>query len=262
MAEEQSRVEEMTETSSSPKKLLVPVLLSSAVPVFSGAAYLTGLNYHQTYFFKLGVPPHVIEKSASDYFHYAYMAMTESGMRLVGFTGLAIMAWIVGAVYFWQILAYVDRAVQQSRILRWLRGQVNSNQAGRLIGKVLLVPTLVVGLGYIGLALLLLVLVPPAIGQQAGLYRALEDIAVFEQGCNVRTNMLRQCVEVYEDEKCITKGFVVESSSTFIAIYENNAVRTLPVEGKVFVTQRRLSKASGASPCIQPKIDKTDPKSS
>lgn len=253
MMEQQSHLEERVERSSSLKKLLVPALLGSAIPVFSGAAYLTGLNYHQTYFLRLGVPPHVIEKSASDYFHYAYMATTESGMRLASLTGLAFMAWIVAAVYFWKILAYFDQVVQQSRLVRWLRRRVHSNPAGRLIGKILLVPTLVMAFGYIGVAILVIFLAPQMIGQQAGLYRALDDIALYGGGCSVPDNVLRQCVDVYDGEKCVTRGFVLDSSPTFIAIYEDNAVRTLPVEGKVFVTQRRPSKLPETSLCVQPK---------
>lgn len=224
------------------EKFWLPLTLGVAVPLFSGASYLTGVAYHQAYLNAFRIPLNLLEKSTADYFLYAYMAVAESGMRLLGFSGLvAILAFIFGA-YFWQGLRWVDRRTTQSSQLQWLRSRMHTKPLLRLLGNLVLVPTLVIGFSYLAFALFVIFIMPMMFGQAAGARRAIEDATAFKLGCDKVQPGSQYCSDVFEDGSStrIAGGFIIDSSEKYIAIYESDAVRTFHVEGKRFVAAHKV----------------------
>lgn len=225
------------------EKFWLPLTLGVAVPLLSGAAYLTGVAYHQAYLNAFRIPLNLLEKSTADYFLYAYMAVAESGMRLLGFSGLvAIAAFIFGA-YFWQSLRWVDRKTTQSSQLQWLRSRMRTKPLLRLLGNLVLVPTLVIGFSYLAFALFVIFIMPMMFGQAAGARRAAEDASVYTLRCDKVQPGVRYCNDVFEEGNPvrIASGFIIDSSEKYIAIYESDAVRTIHVEGKRFVAVHKVA---------------------
>lgn len=216
-------------------QLLLSFLLASGIPVFSGAAYLTGVSYHYAYLASFAIPEKLISKTTSDMFIYAYTAISEMGVRLMSIAGILLVLWVVAAVYLWQILNSIDVRVQRSSSwFRW-RQRLSGKPGVKFLGKLVFVPIFVSALSYIVVALFIVFLLPKMIGQQAGLQRARDDTAFFKKGCSKTVAKGYSCVNVFEDKLLVSSGFVIDSSESYIAIYENAAVRTLPVTNKYFV---------------------------
>lgn len=214
-----------------------PLMLGIALPIFSGAAYLTGITYHQTYLNAFRIPLNLLTKTTADYFLYAYMAVTEAGLKLLGVSGLIMMVAIMLGAYLWQIFSWIDRKVMQSGHRQWVRSKVQSKPLLRFLGKAMMVPSIVLALGYIGLLFFMLFLAPMMFGHTAGAQRADDDIAIFERGCEKVRRGGPDCNEIFEDGNPVpvARGFIIDSSEKYIAIYDGGTVRTLPVEGKSFV---------------------------
>lgn len=226
------------------EKFLMPLALGVAIPIFSGAAYLTGVAYHQAYLNAFRIPQNLIAKSTADYFLYAYMAVAESGMKFFTLSGLAsIIVISIFAVYFFQIFRWIDRKINQSSHIEWLRSRAQSNPVFRTAGKLVIVPTLVIAFGYLALASFIAFIMPMMFGEIAGARRAAEDIAVFQQGCHKPRKDSRYCNELFENGGAapVASGFVIDSSEKYIAIYESGTIRTYPVEGKRFVAALNIS---------------------
>ncbi|MGF6272337.1 hypothetical protein ABIB38_000679 [Massilia sp. UYP11] len=223
------------------EKFWLPLTLGVAAPLLSGAAYLTGVAYHQAYLNAFRIPLNLLEKSTADYFLYAYMAVAESGMRLLG-SGLVVIAAFIFGAYFWQSLRWVDRKTTQSSQLQWLRSRMRMNPLLRLLGNLVLVPTLVIGFSYLAFALFVLFIMPMMFGQAAGARRAAEDAEVYTLGCDKVQPGIRYCNDVFEagNPTRIASGFIIDSSEKYVAIYESDAVRTIHVEGLRFVAVHKV----------------------
>lgn len=219
----------------STNQLLLSLLLASGIPVFSGAAYITGISYHYAYLASFGIPEKLISKTTSDIFIYAYTAISEIGISLISLTGLLVVGWIVAAVYFWQIINSAEKKIQNSQGWFRLRQRFKEKPGVKFLGRVMFVPVIVTALSYVVFTFFIVFLLPTLIGHQAGIQRARDDAASFKMGCANPDKKEYSCISVFEDKLLIASGFVIDSSENFIAIYEGDAVRTLPVENKHFV---------------------------
>jgi len=210
-------------------------MLASVIPIFSGAAYLTGLTYHNAYLYKFGIPENLLGKTAANYFLYAYQAVAESGLRMISITGVAVIGLIIFAIYFWQIIGWLEQVLSQSRWMQKLHEKVRSKPKLRILGKVVIVPVIVMMSSYLFFVVFFVFLAPQIIGHQAGVHRAEEDLLKFNRGCEKNIGIPPLCNEIYDGVQPIANGFVVESSEKYVAIYENGIVRTLPLGDKSFV---------------------------
>lgn len=211
-------------------------MLGVALPIFSGAAYLTGLAYHQTYLNAFHVPQNLMGKTAADYFVYAHMAVTEAGSKLLGITGAILVAAFIFGGFIWEIYGWIDRKVMESSQRQWLRRKVQSKPLLRLVGRLVLIPMIVVSVFYLLLLLFIVFVAPMIFGQITGKQRAEEDIAKFKLGCDRVRQDGPYCNKIFDGASTtpIAYGFIIDSSEQYVAIYESGTVRTFPTQGKTF----------------------------
>lgn len=219
-------------------KYVITFLLSSAIPLLSAAAYLIGLAYRTTYHHEFNIPSGLLAATTSDYLVYAYTALAETGIRLIGFTGLAVMSLPVVAVVTWKFFGWAERKAEDSQRLRRVRTKVNSSGFLRLVGYVCAILTSVAALSYMALFTYGVFLAPYVLGQKAGKERALDDVSVYGLGCEKGSGGARFCIDIYHGDKLVASGFVVDSSDKYLAVYENGTVRILPTEGMYFRSER------------------------
>ena len=218
-------------------KLVLRVGLAGLIPLLTAAAYMAGLSYSQAYLFVFGIPSKLITKSTADYFVHAYMAMSETLLRLIGVTGLAIVGMAVFVIYMWWAVNWLERRVESSQGIQKVREQVRSRPFLRRIRDAIMVPIFAVAVGYLAFASFIVFVLPEGLGQYAGRARALKDLAVFKRGCAQTQKEGPMCNEVYDGEKRIAYGFVIDSSEAYVAVYENGLVRTFPGSGKYFISR-------------------------
>lgn len=219
-------------------KFVATFLLSSAIPLLSAAAYLIGLAYRTTYHHEFNIPSGLLAATTSDYLVYAYTALAETGIRLIGFTGLTVMSLPVVAVLTWKFFSWAERKAEESQRLRRVRANVNSSGFLKLIGYLCAILTSVAALSYLALFSYGVFLTPYILGEKAGKQRAIDDASAYELGCEKGSGGARFCIDIYHDEKIVASGFVVDSSDKYLAVYENGTVRILPTEGMHFLSKR------------------------
>lgn len=215
-------------------KYVATFLLSSALPLLSAAAYLIGLAYRTTLHHEFSIPSGLLAATTSDYLVYAYTALVETGLRLIGFTGLMVLSLPVVAVITWRFFSWLERKSEESQRLRIIRAKVNSNGYLKLVGYLCAALTSVVALSYLALFAYGAFLAPYILGERAGKQRATDDLRAYKLGCEKGSGGARFCVDIYHDEKVVASGFVIDSSEKYLAIYESGIVRILPTEGMHF----------------------------
>jgi hypothetical protein len=54
-------------------------------------------------------------------------------------------------------------------------------------------------------------------------------------GCKKAQETYRFCSEIRDGESVLARGFIIDSSEKYVAVYDGGTTRTFPVEGKYFV---------------------------
>jgi hypothetical protein len=216
------------------RKFLVGIGLAAAIPILTGTAYLVGMAYHSAYLraFRL---PQLLTKTTADYFLYAYEAFTSSLLRLVGSAGVVLLSMIFLWIVVWRVCNSVGRRIEVSSWSQRQRERLSVAPAARAFADTVILPFLCCLLGgYLVIGLLVALILPAYIGERAGQIRAEEDIAIFQKGCIKGSAGSKFCNEIREGDKLVYRGFVIDGSEKYVAIYENGVARLIPVEGKHF----------------------------
>jgi hypothetical protein len=216
------------------RKFLVGIAFAAAIPILTGTAYLVGIAYHSAYLrtFRL---PQLLTKTTADYFLYAYEAFTSSLLRLVGSAGVVLLSMIFLWIVLWRVCNRVGRRIEVSPWSQRQRERFSVVPAARAFADAVLLPFLCCLLGgYLVIGLLFALILPAYLGERAGKIRAEEEIAVFKKGCIKGSAGPKFCNEIHEGDKLVYRGFVIDGSEKYVAIYENGVARLIPVEGKRF----------------------------
>ncbi|WP_288379312.1 hypothetical protein [uncultured Massilia sp.] len=216
---------------------MLAILFAGILPILTGAAYLTGVAYHQSYLGAFGIPPKIIEKTTTDFFVYAHSAVTESLFIIVS-SALATLV-VVGFLtsFLFQVLKHFEKKARHSGRVNQLRTDWTNRRHVKLLLELLALPAItVLIIVYMVFGLLSALIFPPSLGAATGSQRAKEDLNAFKKDCSVGADNHRYCSEIRENETLIACGYLIDSSPEYIAVFDEGKVRTIPAANKTFLT--------------------------
>lgn len=196
------------------------------------AIYLTGVAYHQAWVNHFGIDSSFFDKSTTDYFIYAYVALIKICSN-----------WLNVITDPWVVLSTLGVAVlfiAEIAALAWLPCTKVFQNAGTTINKnkLLSIPLAVLAMaGGFTLTLLLLPLVaniflviPGITGYKAAQMAIKNNTSVFALGCEKPERRQDYCVRLLDGDIEIARGFVIDSSSERIALYLDGKATILPLK--------------------------------
>lgn len=225
------------------RKFFFSIALAAAVPILTGAAYLVGYACHRAYLNSFHIPPQLIEKTTADYFLYTYFALVNSSLALLGSTNVVVLALALIVLLFvlWRAFAYLGKRIDASEWARRRRENVVPKPSVLAFADIVILPFLYVALaGYIALALLLILVLPESLGESAGRRIAERDKGAYKLGCDKGRKESRgrlYCNEIREGAELVSRGFIIDSSDKYVAVYEEGVIKLIPLEGKRFVAE-------------------------
>lgn len=196
------------------------------------AIYLVGVAYHQAWVNHFGIDSSFFEKSTTDYFIYAYVALIK-----ICSNWLSVLTdpWIVLSTLGVAALFIIEIAA-----LAWLPRTRLFQSAGSTINKskFLSIPLAILAMsGGITLTLLLLPLVanlflitPGLTGYKAAQMAIERNAPIFALGCEKPDRRQDYCVRLLDGDIEIAKGFVIDSSNERIALYLDGKAMILPLK--------------------------------
>ncbi|MDX1722653.1 MAG: hypothetical protein R3355_06000 [Pseudomonas sp.] len=196
------------------------------------AIYLTGVAYHQAWVNHFGITSSFFEKSTTDYFIYAYVALIKICSN-----------WLDVLTDFSVVLSTLGIAtllIAEIALLAWLARTDFFQNTGTIISekKFLSIPLAVLAIsGGLTLILLLLPLVanifliiPGYTGYKAAQMAIERNISIFALGCEKADRRQDYCVRLLDDDVEIARGFVIDSSNERIALYLDGKAMILPLK--------------------------------
>ncbi|KPA87554.1 hypothetical protein [Pseudomonas asplenii] len=196
------------------------------------APYVTGLIYWQHYLRGLSIPSGLFEAESRDYFVFAYVALVES---LGNWTGIVRnpFVWLSVAGFILALsveLVVIKKLEKNARIKSTFEKYTRNRYVALTSGLVVLCAAITTVLMLIPLILLPVLLIPGAIGNYGADQTLKRDREIFARGCDFSEEAKRHCYVVRDGEKVIASGFLVATSGSRLAIYENGRPRILPLK--------------------------------
>lgn len=207
-----------------------------ALPFFGfvgyAAPYVTGLIYWQHYLRGLSVPSGLFEAEARDYFVYAYVALIES---LGNWTGIVrnpfVWLSIAGFILALSVeLVIIKKLEKNARIKSTVEKYTRNRYVALTSGLVVLSAAVTTVLMLMPLIMFLVMLVPGAIGNYGADQTLKRDREIFAKGCDLSGQAKERCYVVKDGEKIIASGFLVATSGSRLAIYENGRPKIIPLK--------------------------------
>jgi hypothetical protein len=227
-----------TATTGPIRKYLLPIFLATLVPMFTGAAYLTGLAYHQAYLRMFHVPVSLVPISVDENFVYAYV--TFSVLVRAFFESAMAVAVISSLIFFgtlqWLLMDPATDKIRQSRFAIAVRRWLSRRHRIRALGRLVFLPTAVtIGTIYFIFFVTVALVIPVELGMAAGRMVALEDKAAFQKNCNEPVGT-RFCSIILEGDKELIKGYIIGGSEKNIVVFVGEKTTILARGDKTTIT--------------------------
>ncbi|WP_019362351.1 hypothetical protein [Pseudomonas asplenii] len=196
------------------------------------APYVTGLIYWQDYLRGLSVPSGLFEAEARDYFVYAYVALIES---LGNWTGIVRnpVVWLIiaGTTLGLSAELVLIKKLETSTRIKSTIEKYTRNRYITLTSALFVLSALITTLlMLIPLILLPVMLLPGIIGEYGAKQTLKRDQEIFSKGCDFSGHAKKHCYVVKDGEKIVASGFLVATSGTRLAIYENGSPKIIPLK--------------------------------
>lgn len=220
------------------RKRILTIALAALIPIFTGAAYLTGLAYYETYLRVFHIPASLVSISTTDHFVYAHRTVTELGWSI--FKNLYVLLSIAGFIFWvafqWLLMDIVAEKTRQSQFVIWARRRFMGSPAINAVGRIFLIPTGIATVClYLLVTILVLLVVPIELGGAAGRMVGNENLRAFERSCQ-KPEIGRFCNNLLENDKLIISGYIVASSEKNVIIYDGTSTFLLPRGEKTKIT--------------------------
>lgn len=205
-------------------------LLTALVTAGTVTLHLIGVIRHRIYLGYWGIDAGLFPKTTDWILINGYFGLFDRSFAILGavFSNLhwLLVAGIVLGLYVFALLSPVGAGT--GKFPNWLRRQPAWRQ--RMIKQVVLT-TLVVGIAPLALFLLTaFMVIPAALGEQAGKTVAEASALEYKKGCE---KSKYPCVQLSKNGQVIATGFVLDDSPTHIAVFDVQLQRgrTLPRDG-------------------------------
>jgi len=196
------------------------------------APYVTGLIYWQHYLRGLSVPSGLFEAEARDYFVFAYVALIESLGNWAGFLRNPLV-WlsIAGIILALSVeLVVIKRLEKNARVKSIVEKYTRNRYVALTSGLVVLSAAITTVLMLIPLIMLPVMLLPGVIGEYGAKQTLKRDQEIFSKGCDFSGQAKKHCYVVKDGEIIVASGFLVATSGTRLAIYENGRPKIIPLK--------------------------------
>lgn len=197
-------------------------VLTALVALGGVTLHLIGDVSHRQYLKFWGINSGLFPKSTDWILINGYYSLVSRFIAILGeiFKNLHLLA--VAAVVLGLYMGVLFSPIGGGRgeIPKWL--QRRSEWFRRLLRTMFITATLV---GAFPLAMFLLtavMVIPAALGEAAGKAAAESELSAFRMGC---ANSARPCIEVRREGQVLASGFVLDTSPSFIAIFEEGSQR-------------------------------------
>lgn len=213
-----------------PSLIAVLSLLTALTASASVTLHLMGVATHRAYLRSWGLDEGLFPKPVDWLLINGYSAAFDRGVTLLKLMSAnfawAGFAFLVVSLYF-TVLDYfgTSRSERQMTWLDWLPERLR-----QFTIRCFRTLTTLLALFFLLIATLALSALPMALGSAAGDALMRQEEKEFGTNCS---NAKYSCVEIKKEEKVIGKGFVIDSSTAYIAIFDitKMTVRAIPRDG-------------------------------
>lgn len=182
--------------------------------------HLMGYVAHRSYMAEWGLDPGLFSKQMDEIAVLGYASIIDRSVSVFSLLadnqGTIASVWVLLSLYIYAVW-WMEESPRQAGARQWF---------GRLPRRWADLVKSAIGSGFVlaifpaGLSLVLLVLVVPmAIGQGFGRSAAQSEYSRFNKGCE-RSVTGSRCFEVLKDGRRVAHGFLIDSSSSHIALFD------------------------------------------
>lgn len=217
----------------------IRVLLGSAAVAVVGAIcywvpYIIGKTYCVRRHSVLNIPAGLFEKNSDDYFVYSYYAVVTVFSNLSEFFLGDIRRTFYIACFSLFFILYICFLIwiSNSRIKIGLIEELNKRpvlQAPFLIITFSVVLTVLISTA--PALIVTVLLVPGFLGTQAASIAVDAEVKIYAQGCDNPNYRKWQCSRLMRGDTEVARGFLIESSREWIALYSGSVSKVLSVDG-------------------------------
>lgn len=221
------------------RERMLTIALTALIPIFTGAAYITGLAYHEAYFNVFHIPATLMPIGTADNFVYAHKTITELGWSIFknGYVVVSIGGFIFWASFQWILMDLFAERARQNRFIVWIKQRFSGSPRVNAVGRILLIPTIIAsGCLYLLVAVLVLLVVPVELGSAAGRMVAQDKLIEFSKDCQKPAGK-NFCNIIMESEKQLAQGYIVGSSEKNVIVYDGKKTVLFPRGDKMKITQ-------------------------
>ena len=228
-------MEDQPDTNSTKSPIVSEVFWLTLTPMLGilaySSLYLIGVIYHQTFLTHFGVNSGLFEKSPIDYFTHAYSALLQICTNWPSIISTPSV--------FFSVLGLALLFVSEILILNWLpttapfkiaSNKIYSSKRFKVPATACLLATAVTFL-LLALPLVanLLLIVPALIGTKSAETSYKREELVFNQGCDRVKKSKDYCIRLLDGVNEVARGFIIETSSSHIALYLDGKATILPL---------------------------------
>lgn len=221
------------------KKKFDWVALTYVVSVCVPILYVMGRVYDESYLNVYGISNELFPRETQEYLYYALLSILQ-----VTFSAISSAEWDRAIVWALVIPIYVGflfwlNALKLSDRARTKIRSVITTKAARIVG-ILSTGPIVVGVGILFcFGLLIVILIPIAIGLQAGKQVAADEIKN-DAGVCARKNrdLSKACTVVLENGKELMTGRIVAAGDSYVAVAAEGQVRIFRKDNIALMSQR------------------------
>lgn len=209
---------------------LLAKILATVGTVGGVVMHVIGYVCHATYLRAWGIDPGLFPKSIDDLAitgYYAFMDRSVTFLSLLETQALSLVGYGSVVVAYFFVLFRFARSDKSDKVLHklrqtpgWVRDLLKS--AGIVAAAFTSLP--------VALMLVIVVLVLPAgCGEAVGKVIAEREQEKFSTGCDSALGK-QKCIELHKEGKLIARGFLIDSSTSHIAIFDADSERPRAIE--------------------------------
>lgn len=233
---------------------LSPLIAAIAIPLLGffcyGIPYITGISYHQSYLSGFGIPIDLFPNDPLDNLTASYIAFLIALQNLLPII-LSPIAWAYGILIIGGLLIYaklLDK-ISKAKTPEFASRIISNNPTLRKIfGTITISTSITFFVFLLPIALTPLLALPAIIGDYSAKISVKRDIEKFSTDCDNTKTERERCFSLRDKYGSVSTGYVIASSSSQIALYNQGHVGIYPIEGRSLETVLPNQKEKASNP--------------